>query len=70
VVTSGDSTIVRGRQHNVGAQKIGGGQAIGPSRGGLSTKIQTLVSCERSCRTIPRNCLSRAKKFSMRWRCG
>jgi hypothetical protein len=39
-----DSTIVRAHQHSAGAQKkAGGDQAIGRSRGGLSTKIHTLV---------------------------
>ncbi len=37
-----DSTIVRAHQHSAGAQG-GHGQAIGRSRGGLSTKIHTLV---------------------------
>jgi transposase len=39
-----DSTIVRAHQHSAGAQKKAGkDQAIGRSRGGLSTKIHTLV---------------------------
>ncbi|MDQ3560928.1 MAG: IS5 family transposase [Pseudomonadota bacterium] len=39
-----DSTIVRAHQHSAGAQKKPGeDQAIGRSRGGLSTKIHTLV---------------------------
>src|SRR6201747_84081 len=38
-----DSTIVRAHQHSAGAKKIGEDQAIGRSRGGLSTKIHTLV---------------------------
>lgn len=38
-----DSTIVRAHQHNAGAKKVGEDQAIGRSRGGLSTKIHTLV---------------------------
>ena len=39
-----DSTIVRAHQHSAGAQKIDGeDQAIGRSKGGLSTKIHTLV---------------------------
>jgi transposase len=39
-----DSTIVRAHQHSAGAKKEAGeDQAIGRSRGGLSTKIHTLV---------------------------
>jgi transposase len=39
-----DSTIVRAHQHSAGAPKKGGqDQAIGRSRGGLRTKIHTLV---------------------------
>ncbi|MGH8163719.1 MAG: IS5 family transposase [Rhodanobacteraceae bacterium] len=39
-----DSTIVRAHQHRAGAKKKAGeDQAIGRSRGGLSTKIHTLV---------------------------
>jgi transposase len=38
-----DSTIVRAHQHSAGAQKSGEDQAIGRSRGGLSTKIHALV---------------------------
>ncbi|HSZ94412.1 MAG TPA: IS5 family transposase [Acetobacteraceae bacterium] len=39
-----DSTIVRAHQHSAGAQKKPGeDQAIGRSRGGLSTKIHALV---------------------------
>jgi transposase len=39
-----DSTIVRARQHSAGAAKKGGGdEAIGRSRGGLSTKIRATV---------------------------
>ncbi|HEX3996193.1 MAG TPA: IS5 family transposase [Acetobacteraceae bacterium] len=39
-----DSTIVRAHQHSAGAQKkFGEDQAIGRSRGGLSTKIHALV---------------------------
>jgi transposase len=38
-----DSTIVRAHQHSADAQKSGVDQAIGRSRGGLSTKIHTLV---------------------------
>jgi transposase len=39
-----DSTIVRAHQHSAGARKTSGeDQAIGRSRGGLSTKIHTLV---------------------------
>jgi transposase len=39
-----DSTIVRAHQHSAGApKKAGEDQAIGRSRGGLSTKIHTLV---------------------------
>ena len=34
-----DSTIVRAHQHSAGAQKTGEDQAIGRSRGGLSTKV-------------------------------
>jgi Transposase DDE domain len=35
--------IVRAHQHSAGAQKSGEDQAIGRSRGGLSTKIHALV---------------------------
>jgi len=38
-----DGTIVRGHQHGAGAVKTDGDQAIGKSRGGLSTKIRLLV---------------------------
>ncbi|HEY5677225.1 MAG TPA: IS5 family transposase [Myxococcales bacterium] len=39
-----DSTVVRAHQHSAGAVKKGGGdEAIGRSRGGLSTKIHALV---------------------------
>jgi transposase len=38
-----DSTIVRAHQHSAGAKKSGEDQAIGRSRGGLSTKIHALV---------------------------
>ncbi|MFM0213956.1 IS5 family transposase [Paraburkholderia sediminicola] len=38
-----DSTIVRAHQHAAGAAKKKGEQAIGRSRGGLSTKIHALV---------------------------
>ena len=39
-----DSTIVRAHQHSAGAKKIAGeDQAIGKSKGGLSTKIHVLV---------------------------
>ena len=38
-----DSTIVRAHQHSAGAPKKEGRQAIGRSKGGLSTKIHTLV---------------------------
>ncbi|CAK0755099.1 transposase [Gammaproteobacteria bacterium] len=38
-----DSTIVRAHQHAAGARKNSGDQAIGRSRGGLSTKINTCV---------------------------
>ena len=40
-----DSTIVRAHQHSAGAAKKDGGgdEAIGRSRGGLSTKIHALV---------------------------
>ena len=38
-----DSTIVRAHQHSAGAPKKDEDQAIGLSRGGLSTKIHTLV---------------------------
>ncbi|GBQ37555.1 transposase [Komagataeibacter saccharivorans NRIC 0614] len=38
-----DSTIVRAHQHSAGACKKGGGQAIGRSRGGLTTKIHAIV---------------------------
>ena len=39
-----DSTIVRAHQHSAGARKTPGeDQAIGRSRGSLSTKIHSLV---------------------------
>jgi transposase len=38
-----DSTIVRAHQHAAGARKAAGDQAIGRSRGGLSTKIHAAV---------------------------
>jgi len=38
-----DSTIVRAHQHSAGARKSDGDQAIGRSKGGLSTKIHALV---------------------------
>jgi transposase len=38
-----DSTIVRAHQHAAGARKAAGDQAIGRSRGGLSTKIYAAV---------------------------
>ena len=38
-----DATIVRAHQHSAGARKKNGPQAIGRSRGGLTTKIHTLV---------------------------
>jgi transposase len=38
-----DSTIIRVHQHATGAQKSEGPQAIGRSRGGLTTKIPALV---------------------------
>jgi len=38
-----DSTVIRAHQHTAGAQKSEGPQAIGRSRGGLSTKIHALV---------------------------
>jgi len=39
-----DSTIVRAHQHRAGAQKkAGGDQAIGRSKGGLSTKIHAIT---------------------------
>ena len=39
-----DSTIVRAHQHSAGAQKKDGeDQAIGRSKGGLSTKIHAMV---------------------------
>ena len=38
-----DSTIVRAHQHSAGAANSSGPQAIGRSRGGLTTKIHTLV---------------------------
>src|SRR5712664_1019753 len=38
-----DATIVRAHQHSAGAQKKDGNQAIGRSRGGLTTKIHALV---------------------------
>ena len=41
-----DSTIVRAHQHAVGARKDKGEQAIGRSRGGLTTKIHLLCASE------------------------
>src|SRR5574337_497985 len=38
-----DSTVVRAHQHSAGGQKKHGCQAIGRSRGGLSTKIHATV---------------------------
>uniref|UniRef100_A0ABX1N3Q1 IS5 family transposase n=1 Tax=Aromatoleum buckelii TaxID=200254 RepID=A0ABX1N3Q1_9RHOO len=38
-----DSTVVRAHQHSAGAPKKTGDQAIGRSRGGLSTKIHACV---------------------------
>ena len=38
-----DSTVVRAHQHSAGARKADGDQAIGRSKGGLSTKIHALV---------------------------
>src|SRR5580658_7347104 len=38
-----DSTIVRAHQHSAGPKKDGEDEAIGRSRGGLSTKIHALV---------------------------
>jgi len=38
-----DSTIVRAHQHAAGAAEKNGDQALGRSRGGLSTKIHALV---------------------------
>src|ERR1700720_1149298 len=38
-----DATIVRAHQHSAGARKKNGSQAIGRSRGGLTTKIHALV---------------------------
>ncbi|MCG4273263.1 IS5 family transposase [Acetobacter senegalensis] len=38
-----DSTIVRAHQHSAGARKKGRGQAIGRTRGGLTTKIPAIV---------------------------
>ncbi|MBV8575411.1 MAG: IS5 family transposase [Acetobacteraceae bacterium] len=38
-----DSTIVRAHQHSAGAKKAAEDQAIGRSRGGLSTKIHAVV---------------------------
>jgi transposase len=38
-----DATIVRAHQHSAGARKDNGPQAIGRSRGGLTTKIHALV---------------------------
>ncbi|HTE16523.1 MAG TPA: IS5 family transposase [Burkholderiales bacterium] len=38
-----DSTVVRAHQHAAGAPKKEGAQALGRSRGGLSTKIHTAV---------------------------
>lgn len=38
-----DATIVRARQHSAGARKKGSNEAIGRSRGGLTTKIHAIV---------------------------
>lgn len=38
-----DSTLIRAHQHAAGAPKKSGDQALGRSRGGLSTKIHALV---------------------------
>jgi len=38
-----DATIVRAHQHSAGALKRGSDQAIGRSKGGLSTKIHATV---------------------------
>ena len=38
-----ESTMVRAHQHSAGKKKDGEDQAIGRSRGGLSTKIHTMV---------------------------
>ena len=38
-----DSTIVRAHQHSAGAPKKDENQALGRSKGGLSTKIHALV---------------------------
>jgi transposase len=38
-----DATIVRAHQHSAGAPTADGDQAIGKSRGGLSTKVHVLV---------------------------
>ncbi len=38
-----DSTIVRAHQHSAGAAKKAGGQEIGRSRGGLTTKLHVAV---------------------------
>jgi transposase len=38
-----DSTIVCAHQHSAGAKKAGEDEAIGRSKGGLSTKISTTV---------------------------
>jgi len=40
-----DSTVVRTHQHASGAPKNGGDQAIGRSRGGLTTKIHACCRC-------------------------
>jgi hypothetical protein len=39
-----DATIVRAHQHAAGAQNKAGPQAIGRSRGGLTTKIHAAAS--------------------------
>lgn len=38
-----DSTIVRAHQHSAGAKKTGENQAIGKSKGGLSSKFHVLA---------------------------
>jgi len=38
-----DSSVIRAHQHAAGARKVAGAQAIGRSRGGLTTKIHALV---------------------------
>jgi transposase len=53
-----DSTVIRAHQHAAGARKVAGAQAIGRSRGGLTTKVHALVeSLGKLARWRLRSCL-------------